>query len=128
MSSSAQWQADLVQQWQDSGESADVFAKRHKFRPEALIAWAARFDRQKAKCKTSEKLQLVPVAIVADEASGEELGPTEELESISEASSVAKSTIAPCGLVIEIGKLSVRVQRGFDSLLLKQVIEVLGDC
>ena len=122
-------QAELVQQWQQSGESAEVFAKRHKFRVESLMLWAARFDRREAKRTPGEKVGFVPVTILDDASAAS------DTELLQEDSTVAEPEVVPTcpppepiGLVVEVGHFQLRVQRGFDALLLKQVLDVLGGC
>jgi len=135
MTSSARW-AKLVEEWQQSGESADVFAKRHKCKPGALTWWSARFDRDEAKRKALEKVEFIPVVGKAED--NDLACPAEAPRDPRDVPHLPEPQKAKpaqdfgvreaCGLVIELGQLRVRVQRGFDTLLLKQVIEALGGC
>ena len=87
------------------------------------------FDRRGAKRTAVEKVGLVPVTVLDDASAAS------DAELLPQDSPVAKpgevptrAPSEPIGLVVEVGRFRLRVQRGFDALLLKQVLDVLGGC
>jgi len=95
--SRGEW-AKRIERWQESGESAEVFAPKLGCSSSSLQKWRKRLGAS----PRARFLQLVPkqAAVVASKAASE--------------------------LVVEVGATKVRVCEGFDARLLAQVVSALS--
>ena len=85
-----------VEAWRASGLTAAAFAARRGFSPKSLFRWAETTDAL-AVSKPAEFVRL----------------------------EIAPRTV-PTGLVVEVGAARVRVGRGFDADLLREVVAALA--
>jgi hypothetical protein len=102
MASRAQWR-QRVAQWKRSGLTADVFAAEHDINPRTLLWWSSMLRRPRARAAEAGFVRLVPV---------------EDRN--------APSTVepAPLDIVLSSGRV-VRVRRGFDPTVLRELLAVL---
>lgn len=131
MRSAIHW-ASMVKRWQESGQSAEVFARCHNCTPEALTWWNAEFENEAALERTGGG-NIEFVRVVAQSVDGGEKKPSHSAKQ-AEVTALSRPSAEPFdqgsgeSLVVELGSVRILVQRGFDQLLLKQVVEALGGC
>jgi hypothetical protein len=114
MTTAEQW-ARRVIEWQASGESADQFAQRYKCRPETLKRWKRQSARKLEQLE--QEVRLVPVVHQEPEPAPEQELPVDPPPAVRPSEQ---------GLVVELSCGSrVRVHRGFDAVLLRQLIQAL---
>lgn len=101
-STEAVW-AERVRAWRSSGKTVAAFASEEGLTPSALRYWASRLSRKPA---APAMVRLLP-------------------KSAAGAAPVAAVPIAT-DLVVVVGDAQVRVARGFDPELLREVVRVLG--
>ena len=127
MRSAIHW-ASMVKRWQESGQTAEVFARCHNCTPEALSWWNAEFENEAALDRTVGG-NVEFVRVVAQSVDVAERKPSQSVKQ-GEVTALSIPSAEPIeqgsGLVVELGSVRILVQRGFDQLLLKQVVEVLG--
>ena len=101
-----EWE-ERVREWKESGESAAGFATGKGFSVSSLRNWAT----QLSSAPTPRARQWVQL-VRKEHATG----PV----------TAAAATRASSSLVVEIGEARVRVEAGFDRVLLVQVLRALG--
>lgn len=95
------WQP-LVTQFEASGHSPEVFARRHGVGVHALRSWVYRFRRKLAPAASSPPLRMVPVA------------PAPPAD--------------PARLELTVGPCTLRVPLGTDPVWLAALVTALGRC
>jgi hypothetical protein len=108
----------VVRAWRASRQSAREFARTRVFTDSALRYWALRLERQGVPTKASVSAQprvgtATPVGV-------------------SSLARVVRPGELPAGatdaaLLVHVGKVSVAVRRGFDPVLLRDVLRALGE-
>ena len=94
--------AERVRAWRSSGKPASAFANEQGLTLSALRYWAARLARKPA---APAMVRLIAKSSVAEQAA--EPTPTTDL-------------------VVQVGPAQVRLSRGFDPELLREVVRALG--
>lgn len=96
--------SERVQEWKSSGKSAKEFAAGREFKASTLVYWASCLRRSSGAARPSSPPRRLRMARV-----------------ISAARPAADDAI-----VVTVGAARVAVRAGFDSVLLRQVVEALG--
>jgi len=94
--------AERVRAWRSSGKTASAFANEHGLTLSTLRYWTARLTRKPA---APAMVRLLPKSAMGPQPA--EPTPTADL-------------------VVEVGAVHVRVSRGFDPELLREVVRALG--
>lgn len=93
------WWVGEVRRWGASGTSARTFSESKPYSPKTLQWWAAKLRRE--QIEKSEPIAIVPVVRVAAER-------------------------RPGEIWIEIRGARIRMSRGFEASLLRDVVDALG--
>lgn len=99
----AKWAA-RVSEWRQGGKPAEEFAEGRGFEPSTLRYWASRLKRGTGVAAETPAVRMARVV--------------RRSESMDSATACA-------GIVVEIGTARVTIRRGFDQLLLREVVESL---
>ncbi|SRR5260370_41196845 len=99
----AKWAA-RVSEWRRGGKSAEEFAEGRGFEPSTLRYWASRLKQGAGVAAETPAVRIARV--------------------VRRSGSIDSAT-ASAGIVVEIGAARVTVRRGFDQLLLRELIESL---
>jgi len=91
-----QEQAREVEAWRRTNQTAYAFAKANGYSKQSLRRWAEQYDKRTSRLPA---IEFARVDVVRE---------------------------VPAELVVEVGGARVRVQRGFDAELLRNVVETLG--
>ena len=111
MPSASEW-SKRVKQWRDSGKSAEEFALMRGWKPTTLKWWSSELQRRKSRL---ESVQLVPVSVVDEVRRAEQKHPV--MPRVDDG--------ARRGIAVELRGARIRVERGFDVELLRQVVDAL---
>lgn len=117
MTSAEQW-ARRVVEWEASGESAEQFSVRYKCKPEALKWWKRQAVRKQKQREPEVRLVPVVQQEVEPRAGEQELPVDQPAAGAAQLSDPGLIVELPCGS-------QVRVHRGFDAVLLRQVVQAL---
>ncbi len=110
---------ERVRVWRASGQEAGEFCAGRDFAPSTLLHWSKRFNRE-----SSPRFARVVSKVVA--ASTPALASASSPVVVSEsAPSSAPASPTAC-LILEVGDVRVRVERGFDATLLAEVVRALA--
>lgn len=111
MTTAAEW-AERMREWEATGESAQEFAKRCGCKVDTLKWWKTHLAKRERDGSKAVKL----VSVVR----------CDPQPAMSTAVTSPDAQAADMGLVIELrAGARLRVQRGFDAVLLRQVIHAL---
>ncbi|MFI5299855.1 MAG: IS66 family insertion sequence element accessory protein TnpA [Polyangiales bacterium] len=116
----AMW-TERVRAWRASGQEAAEFSAGRDFAPSTLLHWSKRFNRESSPRFARLVSKVMPVSSPAP-APARAPAPVVAPES---APSSAPASPAAC-LILEVGDVRVRVERGFDPTLLAEVVRALG--
>jgi hypothetical protein len=108
---------ERVRAWRASGEEAAEFCAGRDFAPSTLLNWSTRFNRESSPRFARVVSKVTPASAPAPAS-------VRVVESESAPSSALVSRAA-C-LILEVGDVRVRVERGFDAALLAEVVRALG--
>jgi len=97
--------AARVSEWRESGKSAGEFAEGRGFEGSTLRYWSSRLKHGTG-------------AVAAET-------PPVRIARVVRRSKLAVGAVAEAGIVVEVGAARVTVRRGFDRLLLRELIESL---
>lgn len=111
MPSASEW-SKRVKLWKDSGKSAEEFAVMRGWKATTLKWWSSELQRRKSRI---ESVQLVPVSVVDEVRRAEQKHPA--ILRVDDGAST--------GIAVELRGARIRVERGFDAELFRQVVDAL---
>jgi transposase-like protein len=119
--------SERVKEWKVSGQTAKAFAQGRDFKPSTLTYWAHRLRRVAGqptasatpgepvtRSATTPRIRMVRVR------------PTRVRASSSSNETATKADTPSAMMVIAIGAARIEVRRGFDRVLLGELVEALG--
>jgi hypothetical protein len=118
--------SERVKEWKASGQTAKAFAQGRDFKPSTLTYWAHRL-RRVAGQPTASATPGEPVtrSATTPRVRMVRVRPT-RVRASSPSETATKADTPSTMMVIAIGAARIEVRRGFDRVLLGELVEALG--